>query len=347
MAHHRPLSSIDRQNIDDGKVGLNTAAKAAGKLYFGTAVDNRYLNTGNYTAINSNTADFGQITPANSMKWESTEPQQNKFTYTGGDIIADMAKKNGQLLRCHTLVWHSQLPNWVKTGSHNNATLIAIMKNHITNVMKHYKGKCYAWDVVNEAFDDKPGNNYRSESIFYKTIGEAYIPIAFAAAAAADPDVKLYYNDYNIEDMNKKFERTKTVVEQIKAYPGARIDGVGMQTHLQESKPLSEAAITAVMNKFASMDLDVAITELDVRLQTKGANAQARQQRNSIYGNVVRACKNVKRCVGITIWDFTDKYSWVPETFKGEGEALPWDANLKKKDDLYDAILKAWGPASS
>ena len=130
--------------------GLNTAAKAAGKLYFGSATDNSELSDTAYVAELSNTQDFGQITPANSMKWDSIEPSQGKFSYTGGDAIASLAKKNGQLLRCHNLVWYNQLPSWVSSGSWTNATLIAALKNHITNEVTHYKGQCYAWDVVNE-----------------------------------------------------------------------------------------------------------------------------------------------------------------------------------------------------
>jgi endo-1,4-beta-xylanase len=136
--------------------GLNTRAVAAGKDYFGSATDNGELSDAAYLTGLSNTADFGQITPGNSMKWDAIEPSQGTFTYTNGDTIAALAQKNGQKLRCHTLVWYSQLPNWVKTGAFNNATLISIMKNHITNEVTHFKGKCFHWDVVNEGMSSLP-----------------------------------------------------------------------------------------------------------------------------------------------------------------------------------------------
>ena len=129
---------------------LNSAAKAAGKLYFGSATDNPELTDTAYVAELSNAQDFGSTTPGNSMKWDAIEPNQNTFSYAGGDAIAALAKKNGQLLRCHNLVWHNQLPSWVSGGSWTNATLIAALKNHITKEVTHYKGQCYAWDVVNE-----------------------------------------------------------------------------------------------------------------------------------------------------------------------------------------------------
>jgi endo-1,4-beta-xylanase len=174
--------------------GLNAAAKAYGKLYFGSATDNGELTDTEYTAILSDSNEFGQLTPGNSMKWDTIEPSRGQFNYENGDVIADLAEKNGQLLRCHTLVWYNQLPSWVTNGGFDNATLIEILENHITEEVTHYKGKCYAWDVVNEAISDDSGAPLRN-NVFLETIGEAYIPIAFAAAAAADPEAKLYYND--------------------------------------------------------------------------------------------------------------------------------------------------------
>lgn len=109
---------------------MNTAAKAAGLKYFGSATDNPELSDTAYVAELSNTADFGQITPGNSQKvrkcqrlvrcdantaqWDATEPSQNTFSYTNGDTVVSLGQKNGQLLRCHNLVWYSQLPSWGK-----------------------------------------------------------------------------------------------------------------------------------------------------------------------------------------------------------------------------------------
>ncbi|KAF1948202.1 endo-1,4-beta-xylanase precursor [Byssothecium circinans] len=321
--------------------GLNTRAIAAGKQYFGSATDNGELSDTPYKAILSNTADFGQITPANSMKWDAIEPSRNTFSYTRGDVIADLAATNGQKLRCHALVWHSQLPSWVTNGGFDNATLVSIMKNHITNTVTHYKGKCLHWDVVNEALNED--GTYRT-NVFYNTIGEAYIPIAFAAASAADPSVKLYYNDYNIDTAGSKSSGAQRIVKLIKQY-GAKIDGVGQQAHLIVGSSPSVSSWTANMNAFTALDVDVAITELDIRTTTPATAAAVTRQATD-YANAVLGCKSVARCVGITIWDFTDKYSWIPSVFAGQGAALPWDENLVKKDQVYNAILNAWGTGS-
>jgi endo-1,4-beta-xylanase len=140
--------------------------------------------------IAKNSQDFGQVTCENEMKFDATEPSRGVFSYTNADKIVAQAQANGQIMRCHALVWHSQVPAWLKNGNFDNATMISIMKNHIANVVGHYKGKCYAWDVVNEALNED-GSYRTTDSVWYSAIGPAYIPIAFAAAAAADPAAKL------------------------------------------------------------------------------------------------------------------------------------------------------------
>ncbi|KAF2757207.1 putative endo-1,4-beta-xylanase [Pseudovirgaria hyperparasitica] len=321
--------------------GLNIRAKAAGKLYFGSATDNGELNDVPYTKTLSNTSDFGQITPGNSMKWDATEKSRNVFSYANGDSIVSLAAGNGQLLRCHTLVWHSQLPSWISSGDFDNATLVSIMRNHVTNLVTHWKGKCYAWDVVNEALNED--GTYRT-SVFYNTIGPAFIPIAFAAAAAADPSAKLYYNDYNLESAGAKSKAAANIVKQVQSY-GAKIDGVGAQAHLIVGSVGSASSLQSNIQSFTSLGVEFAYTELDIRSTTPMSDSTKAQQASD-YAAVTTACKNVAKCVGITIWDYTDKYSWIPSVFAGQGEALPWDLNFVKKA-AYTAILNAWGTAPS
>lgn len=186
-------------------------------------------------------------------------------------------------------------------------------------------------------------------SVFYDTIGPAYIPIAFAAAAKADPDVKLYYNDFAIELPSPKFSATVDIVNMVRAY-GAKIDGVGLQAHYDLSGMPPEAHFelgsmpsydeqVAVMKTLDELDLDFAITEMDVSVLTPG-NATIFQRQAEVYYNATAACLNFERCVGITVWEWTDKYSWVPDYFPDLGDALPWDKDLNKKP-AYDGILRA------
>ncbi|KAL3472054.1 endo-1,4-beta-xylanase precursor [Aspergillus californicus] len=318
-------------------VGLHEAALAKGLQFFGSATDNSELTDAPYLAQLSNVADFGQITPGNSQKWDATEPSQGTFSYTRGDVIADLADANGQYLRCHTLLWHQQLPSWLTSGTWTSATLTAVLQNHITNVVTHYKGRCLHWDVVNEALNED--GTYRT-NIFYQTIGESYIPIAFAAAAAADPDVKLYYNDYNLEYGSTKAAGAREIVQLIQN-AGAKIDGVGFQGHFQVGTVPGKSSLVSVLQTFTALGVDVAYTEVDVRIQLP-TSATTLAQQSTDFQNLVQSCVETTGCVGFTIWDYTDKYSWVPSTFSGWGAALPWDENLVKKP-AYDGLLRGLG----
>ncbi|KAK7462160.1 hypothetical protein VKT23_007762 [Stygiomarasmius scandens] len=285
----------------------NTVAKAAGKLYFGSATDNPELTDTAYVSILSDTGFFGQITPGNSMKWDATEPSRGTFTFTNGDAIANLAKKNGQLLRGHNCVWYSQLPSWVSSGNFDNATLTSILQTHCSTVVGHYKGqicKPHSWDVVNEPFND---DGTMRSFVFSNTIGESYIDIALKTARAADPDAKLYINDYNIEGPSAKSTSMQNLVKALKAR-GTPIDGVGLQAHFIVGELPSN--LQENLEAFTALGVEVAYTELDIRMTLPATEALLAQQQKD-YQTVVTACNNVEKCVGVTIWDYTDKYTLI------------------------------------
>lgn len=348
--------------------GLNTRAQRNGLKYFGTEVSTAVLNDGAANAIAIRNEDFGAYTAEYEMKFAYTEPSRNSFSYTLGDRIVNQALKNGSTLtdlqnptpcpspcplpkpqekpiadvcispppvvmRCHNLVWYQSLPSWITNGNFDNATLIDIMVNHITNVVTHYKGKCYAWDVVNEAIyadGTYRGQTSASSSIWYKTIGPAFIPIAFAAAAAADPGAKLYYNDYSIESPGTKATAVANLVRMVQAY-GARIDGVGLQAHFSAGAPSQDHLVSALQS-FTALGLEVAYTELDVSTPSSAPNLV---QQATDYAGVVGACQKVAGCVGVTVWGFTDKYTWIVGS-------LPdlWNTTLGKKPSYYSTLAQ-------
>ncbi|KAF8920351.1 endo-beta-1,4-glucanase [Mucidula mucida] len=306
---------------------LHNAAVAAGKLYFGSATDNGELSDTAYKAILSDNEMFGQITPGNSMKWDATEPSRGTFTFTNGDVIANLSAANGQLLRGHNCVWHSQLPSWVSSGGFDNATLTSIVQTHCSTVVSHYAD---SWDVVNEPFNDD--GTFR-QSVFYTTIGESYIAVALEAARAADPNAKLYINDFNIDGTGAKSTAMINLVKSLIAQ-GVPIDGIGIQAHLIVGAV--PTTLQANWEAMAALGVEIAITELDIRMTLPATAALYEQQRKD-YLSVVSACNAIPKCVGVTIWDWTDKYSWVPSVFSGQGAALPWDENFVPKL-AYDGI---------
>ncbi|KAF2874358.1 endo-1,4-beta-xylanase-like protein [Massariosphaeria phaeospora] len=285
--------------------------------------------------------DFNSMTPENAMKWESTEPSRNNFTLTDADRYAEFAKKNHLQLHCHTLVWHSQLPLWVSEGGFDNKTLIGVMENHIKKLVTRYRGVCTRWDVVNEALNED--GTYR-KSVWYDTIGESFIPIAFSLVRKYDKKVQLFYNDYNLEYNNEKTAGAKRIVKLIKSH-GVEIDGVGYQAHLaSEATPTAPGAapdqktLEAAFHATADEGVNVIYTEIDLRMNTP-ATADKLKVQAAAYERVAKSCLAVKRCMGMTVWGISDKYSWIPGVFTGEGAALLWDENYNKKP-AYAGFLK-------
>lgn len=310
----------------DSASTLGDLASEHGK-YFGSAVDVDIFNDTEYMKIQD--SEFNSTTPGNSLKWENTEPQQGVFDFTNGDKFLKHAREQHQRVRAHTLIWHWQLPNWLTGRTWTADELRAILKNHIQHEVAHYRGKVYSWDVVNEAFNED--GTYR-QSMWYNTLGPGYIADALRWAHEADPHAKLYLNDYNLEAIGPKSDAYYELVKQLKA-ERLPIDGVGFQGHLalQYGYPSS---LRPNLQRFADLGVDVAITELDIRMILP-ADATKLATQATWYSDVTKACLAVRRCVGITLWGYSDRGSWIPAFFPGEGAALPWDENLQPKPAYY------------
>ncbi|MFF0477729.1 endo-1,4-beta-xylanase [Streptomyces sp. NPDC004284] len=302
--------------------------------YFGSATDNPEFTDAAYRRLLG--SEFGQTTPGNAMKWETTEPRRGVFDFTAAEEVMAFAKAHHQKVRGHTLVWHNQLPAWLTRGTWTAAELRAVLKNHIQTEVRHFKGRVIHWDVVNEAFNED--GTYR-ESLFSRTLGPGYIADALRWAHEADPHAKLYLNDYNVDGIGPKSDAYHTLIKQLKA-DGVPVDGFGIQGHLalQYGFP---ADVRQNMQRFADLGVEVAVTELDIRMNLPATPSTLATQA-TWYADYVKACLEVEKCVGVTVWDYTDKYSWIPSVFPGEGAALPYDENLAPKP-AYHAIRKVLG----
>ncbi|KIY61658.1 glycoside hydrolase family 10 protein [Cylindrobasidium torrendii FP15055 ss-10] len=292
--------------------GLDTLFKAKGKEFWGSAADSGTIGIAENEAILA--SEFGQVTPENSMKWDATESTQNSFSFTGSDALVDWATTNNKQIRGHTLVWHSQLPSWVSAIT-DAAELTSVIQNHISNLAGRYAGQLYAWDVVNEIFNED--GSLRS-SVFSDVLGEDFVTIAFQAARAADPTAKLYINDYNLDSANAKAQAVADLVNKINANE-TLIDGIGTQSHLSAG---GTSGVQAALELLASTGAEVAITELDI---AGGAAAD--------YTAVVDACLAVESCVSITSWGVSDVNSWRAST-----TPLLFDSSYQPKE-AYTSVV--------
>jgi endo-1,4-beta-xylanase len=299
---------------------LKTLAQAAGGRYFGSDMTGNLLSQSTVTQLQSQ--QFNMVTPGNEMKWDTTEPSNGTFNFGPGDQIVSYAQANGERVRCHNLVWQSQLPSWV--SSLPTSQVQAAMETHITTEATHFKGKCYAWDVVNEPFNSD--GSFVSDP-FFRAMGSGYIADALRTAHAADPAAKLYLNDFNIEGENAKSNAMFSLAQSLLAQ-GVPLNGIGFESHFILGQIPSD--MQANMQRFANLGLDVAVTELDDRITLPATSANLTQQATE-FSNVVRDCLGVSRCVGVTQWAVGDADSWVPGTFSGQGAATMFDQNYNPK----------------
>lgn len=240
--------------------GLKDAFKD--KFLFGVAMNNRQILKSDTVGNGLIIKHFNSIVADNCMKSESVQPIEGVFDFHLADKFVEFGEQNKMFIVGHTLIWHSQTPDWFFNDSNGNTVtrdiLIERMKTHITTVVHHFKGRVHGWDVVNEAINDD--GSWR-ESPFYKIIGKEFVKLAFQFAHEADPQAQLYYNDYNME----KEGRRNSVVEMVKELKqqGVKIDAIGMQSHLTMDYPTLNAFEESI-NAFASLGLKVMVTELDL-----------------------------------------------------------------------------------
>ena len=280
-------------------------------------------------------AEFSSVSPENQAKWEFIHPEPGVYRFAEMDAIVRFAQKNKQAVRGHTLFWHSQNPQWLEQGNFSDDELRAILKDHIQTVVGRYVGKIQQWDVANEIFNDD-GTLRTADNIWIRELGPDIIADAFRWAHEADPSAKLFFNDFGVEDINAKSNAYLELIPRLQAQ-GVPVDGFAVQGHLSTRYGFP-SNLQANLQRFDDLGLETAVTEIDVRMDvaagTEPTAAQLEKQAD-YYQRALEACLAVDGCRSFTIWGFTDKYSWVPVFFAGEGEATVMDENFTRKPAYY------------
>ncbi len=328
---------------------LRDAADSA-RVLIGTAVRPTLLSEARYAATLAR--EFNLVEPEDALKWWVVRREQGKFDFSGGDQIVQFAQAHGMKVRGHCLVWDHDHPEWLKTGHFSPEQLKRLLQEHITTEVKHYAGQVFAWDVVNEAFDEK---GRLKDSIWYNQPGigragqgPAYVEQAFRLAHEADPKALLFYNDNGGEGINAKSDAIYAMVKDFRQR-GVPIDGVGLQMHISQLD-FDPAPVAANIARLTALGVQVHITELDVSLPVDPNGQPSKedlQRQADIYRAIVHACAPHAACTAIQTWGFTDKYSWIGSHTHGtRGAALPFDRDYKPKA-AYEAVVDQFYKDSS
>ena len=356
--------------------------KEAFKDYFlvGTAV-NRSMVTGGTAfrrSAEQNANDvalikeqFNQISPENDLKWQMIHPREGKdgYDFAAADAFVNFGLSNNMQVVGHTLVWHSQTPNWVFAGTNpppTNATSVAApntnapatnrfgrggfgggfgryngprasrdellqrMREHIHTVVGRYKGKVKAWDVVNEALADGQGTNVLRSSLWLEIIGPGFIAKAFEYAHEADPDAILRYNDYGLENAAKR-KKLSTLIKSLQAHK-VPVHAIGSQAHVNVS--MSFETMDQALREIAALGLPIHITELDVNSAVggqRGFGADIAKNAAATQGGLVSDAdkKLADAYAGIFRAFLKHRDSVKTITFWGVNDAVSWRANGK------------------
>ncbi len=332
------------------------------KFFIGAAINESTIlgkDDKSYQIVNN---QFNSITPENSLKWMYIQPKPNQFDFNTADQYVQMGLDNGMYIIGHALVWHAQLAEFMQETKNKNE-FRSHVENHINRLVKRYKGKIDAWDVVNEAFEE---DGKLRNSIFYKNMGENYIEEVFKLAEKLDPEADLIYNDYNLYKPKKR----NAVIEMVKQFKanGTKISGVGVQAHWGLNYPTIDE-IEQIIYDFHIAGVSVSFTELDISVlpnpwELVGAevnqnfskfegdpkmnpypdnlpNEVALKLANRYYDIFRLFVKHSDKIERVTFWGVTDKYSWLNDwPIKGRiNYPLLYDRNYKSKE-AYRKVLQ-------
>jgi GH35 family endo-1,4-beta-xylanase len=283
---------------------------------------------------------FNLMVAENEMKMDALQPSQGQFSYGSADQLVTFAKNNSMTVRGHCLVWHQQVPGWLSSDGKKNdknwtrQQALDIMKNHINNVMKHFKGKVVEWDVVNECLDDdqsairtNPEGYTLRPNVWKLAIGDDYIDSAFVYAHRADPTAVLYLNDYDVELQGRaKAVAFYNLAMRLKQN-NIPIDGVGLQCHFTVGD-VDSVKLEKTIRRFGEADMKCIITELDMGIPSTTEANLLEQARN--YRVVTDIVLNNDNCPNMVIWGIKDNDSW-----RSASNPLLYTAGLGKKKAWY------------
>jgi endo-1,4-beta-xylanase len=348
------LDDPERDFTVVGEASLRERAAAQGLIYGAASGYDRLSSDAQFAA--RFTRECSIIVPEGELKWAALRPSLDKFDFTQADWLAEFARTHGMLFRGHTLVWNQALPEWFKdtVNSHNAREILV---KHIATVVGHYAGKIHSWDVVNEGIELKDG---RSDGLrntpWLQFLGPNYIDIAFRAAAEADPQALLVYNDdgftYDTREDEAKRVALLKMLERWKSQ-GTPVQALGMEAHLRgDETQLNPRKLKDFLRDVAALGLKILVTELDVKDNHLPKDTDVRDRIVAkVYEDFLSVMLEEPAVIGVLTWGLSDRYTWLSEPKYGgardDGASvrpLPLDAQLKRKL-AWNAIARAFDNA--
>ena len=351
--------------VDDSPIAMEDWLYNRYSDYFDMGMVAGYQRYDDYFELEGH---FNSFTCENEMKLYTIASNENTefdykdistYDFSMADEMLTYMRRKGKKIRGHALMWYQEAPDWI-INCKDKALLLDMIDTYCYYVVKHFSEKfgdvIYAWDVVNEAVSD----NYAGEPItqtakevfgsnddgcnsmrsqFWDVAGIEYITTAFKAARRADPDVALFYNDYNICTQIQKLRGVVNLISKL-IESNTPIDGVGLQSHfkLMNTSVVKEAeeaiGYLVELAKITDHPLDIQITELDVENYANDDKALA-----DFYGSLFEMYRrNAEYISSVTFWGVADDYSWLDSNQWRKAYPFLFDANLNKKP-AFDSVF--------
>jgi endo-1,4-beta-xylanase len=329
-----------------GSRSLRAHARRHGLVFGSAVIIHNVQNDPDFAELISE--QCGIVVPTGELKWIALRPAPDRYDFSRPDFLLQFAQRNHMQMRGHTLCWHESVPEWIPTPE-NRPNARRYFVDHITTVCKHFAGHLQSWDVVNEAIlpkDGQPGG--LRKSFWYDQIGPDYIDLAFHTARAADPHVKLTYNDYGVEyDNDDSAERRHLILELLRGMQkrGVPLDAVGIQSHVKAAQPYTFGkGLADYIEAIRQMGLEVYLTEMDMNEDDIATDDPVKRdaiiaQTYTEYLRVALANPAVKL---VLTWDLSDRFTWLnsgPTHHRKQPNrpqrSLPFDRDYRPKDAFF------------
>lgn len=285
-------------------------------------------------------SEFDLIVPENSMKMSAIHPNINEYFFEDTDKLVNFASNNNMAVRGHILVYSRKMADWFNNIT-DKGTMEKQLEEHVKTLVGRYKGKIYAWDVINEEFDFD-GNHQQSP--LYKMLGDSYIEKSFKWAHEVDPEAKLFVNEFGIEEMNSRADLTYKMIEGLLA-KDVPVHGIGFQMHRAIGTddwfpgiPDLES-VRKNFERFAKLGLEIHITEMDVPIQKgTGTYEEKMVEQAKVYKDILEVALSIDAFKAFIVWGVTDKINWIDYISGQEDAPLLFDREYKKKPAYFSLI---------